>query len=380
MIKFCSRCCMSDQKPGVFLDENLLCNGCRASENKKKINWDERWKLLEEMADNIKKQNNQSYDCLVPVSGGKDSWYQAYLMSTKLGLKTLCCIIAPHLPTKEGIHNLNEMIKDLNVDTLKITVKPSTLKKIRAKNFFVQAEPNWAEHCYVFSGVVNTALLYDIPLIVWGEDVAVEFGGEQHSESTASALDINENDLAGGKSIYDWLDPSFSQRDIFFYLYPEKSRLENAGIKSIYLSHFIKWDGRKHYEFAKERGFRGREKGPLSGNYINFDNIDEKLCEINIWLKYIKHGYWRPTDQTCYDIWNDRLTREEAVKIVKEKQDEFPKEYFEDFLNFHNISREEFFENIEKHRNRDIWEKIDNEWRLKGELNINYSPDISDKK
>ena len=116
-------------------------------------------------------------------------------------------------------------------------------------------------------------------------------------------------------------------------------------------------------------GFIPRKEGPLSGNYLDYDNIDEKLCEINIWLKYIKFGFWRPTDQVCYDIWNGYISREEGVEIVNKLQDQFPKEYFENFLEFHNISDKEFWETVDKFRNLDIWEKgSNNEWRLKVKL------------
>jgi N-acetyl sugar amidotransferase len=355
---------MPDTKPGVILDENGRCNGCRASDHKKKVDWDSRWRELEELANKIKANRKSTYDCLVPVSGGKDSWYQAWVMSQKLGLKTLCVVMGSHLPTEEGIHNLNSMIKDLNVDTLKITLKPSVLKKLRKKCFIEQGEPNWAEHCYILSGVVNAALLYDVPLIVWGEDISFEFGGLQSQESKPSAIEIDKNDLLKDKTVDYWLGDDISPRDVFFYRYPEYKRLAEAGIESIYLGHFHKWDGRFHYNFVKDRGFQERKEGPLSGNYIPYDNIDEKLCEINIWLKYIKFGFWRPTDQTCYDIWNDRMTRDEAVEIVNRLQDDFPKEYLEDFLRFHNMTETEFWETVERFRNHEIWNKVDGHWEI----------------
>ena len=356
-MNYCSTCCMPDTKPGVFFDEQGRCNGCRASEIKQNVDWDERWKNLEVIVDEIKGRAHSSYDCLVPVSGGKDSWYQAHVMSQVFGLKVLCVVMGAHLPTKEGIHNLNSMIEDLNVDILKITVKHSTLKGLRKKCFVQQGEPNWAEHCYMLSGVVNAALLYDIPLVVWGEDIAFEFGGLQSQDSRPNALEIDKSDLLKEKTVDDWLGSDLSPRDIFFYKYPEYGRLKEAGIQSIYLGHFVKWDGRKHYNFCKERGFMSRESGPLKGNYIDYDNIDEKLCEINIWLKYIKFGFWRATDQTSYDIWNGRLARDEAVKIVNSLQGEFPSDYIGDFLRFHDLSESEFWEVVERFRNQDIWQQ-----------------------
>ncbi len=127
-------------------------------------------------------------------------------------------------------------------------------------------------------------------------------------------------------------------------------------------------DGRAHYNFVKERGFLGRQKGPLEGNFLDYDNIDEKLCEVNIWFKYIKFGFWRPMDQTCYDIWNGRMNREEAVNIVLSLQDEFPAEYYEDFLRYIGVSDKEFWQVVERFRNKEIWEKTDDAWKVRQPL------------
>jgi hypothetical protein len=213
--------------------------------------------------------------------------------------------------------------------------------------------------------VTNVALIYDVPLVVWGEDIAFEFGGRNEALSKPSALAINKNDLIKEKTVVDWLDDDISESEIFFYKYPDYDRLKSAGIKSIYLGHYFKWDGRSNYNLAKERGFQERQSGCLSGNYIDYDNIDEKLCEINIWFKYLKFGFWRPTDQACYDVWNDRLSREEASAIVNRLSGEFPCEYFNDFLRFHNVSEDEFWDVVNKFRNMDIWVEENGLWLLR---------------
>jgi N-acetyl sugar amidotransferase len=357
---------MPDTKPGVQMDGRGFCNACRSQETKRKINWVEREKELKNILNKVMANNLSSYDCLVPVSGGKNSWYQAHAIKEKYGLKVLCCVMGAHLPTTEGIHNLNQMVKSVDLDIIKITLKPSVYKALRKKTFMIQGEPNWGEHMTVFAGVTNIAIIYDIPLIVWGEDIAFEFGGVQTQTSQADASDIGSNDLIKEKTIDDFLDNDIKKKDTFFYRYPDLKTETGKTISSIYLGHFDFWEGRKHYEFVKTMGFLSRQKGPLSGNYIDYDNIDEKLCEINIWLKYIKFGFWRPTDQTCYDIWNGWLTREEAIEIVNRLNDEFPKEYFNDFLRFHNLTESEFWDTVEKFRNPEIWrkDKQDN-WMMK---------------
>ena len=151
---------------------------------------------------------------------------------------------------------------------------------------------------------------------------------------------------------------------LFFYNHPDKNDFLNKKIKSIYLGYYHWWDGKKHYDLVKNYGFISRREGPLSGNILDYDNIDEKLCEINIWFKYLKFGFWRSTDQTCYDIWNDKLDREDAVTIVKSLQDQKPFNDLEDFLLFHMLTMNEFNEVVERFRNKDIWSYESGEWQL----------------
>ena len=126
-MKYCKNCVMPESKPGVYLDNKGLCNACRIQVTKRNINWEQRQKWLEELCDVVKKSHNGAYDCLVPVSGGKDSFYLAYTMR-QLGMRVLCVCLAPHLPTTEGIYNLNNLVNQLDVDLIKVTLKPSILK------------------------------------------------------------------------------------------------------------------------------------------------------------------------------------------------------------------------------------------------------------
>lgn len=355
---------MPDTKPGLVIDAEGVCSACRSVDHKKMIDWDARFQELVEICREVKATNKSCYDVLVPVSGGKDSQYQVLKMKEQ-GMNVLCVSLAAHLPTKEGIQNFNQMIESYGVDTIKVNLKPSTYRKLRRKCFLERGEPNWAEHCAVFSSVVNVGLIYDVPLILWGEDIAVEFGGRTSNTRKADAHDIIQNDLIKDKTIYDWLDDEIQEKDIFFFKYPPLDVLKQSNMRSIYLGYYHNWDGERHYLATKEYGFTGRKKGPLSGNYINYDNIDEKLCEINIWMKYIKFGFWRPTDQCCYQIWNGRMSRKEAVDIVNRLSGQFPKEYYKDFLNYHMLTEDEFWQTVEKFRNHNIWEKVAGEWVMK---------------
>jgi N-acetyl sugar amidotransferase len=366
-MKYCKKCVLPDTKPGLKFDSQGVCSACRFAEIKKTINWSARTEQLVAIC-NKAKSLNKEYDCIVPVSGGKDSMFQVYYMKYVMNMKVLCVTAMAHIQTTEGILNLNAMVRNLDVDLQQINVSPKILKRLRNKCFFDIGNANFAEHRIVFSAVTRTAVEYEIPLIVWGEDIGVEFGGniDDESKESGSARAIINNDLFRETNFESILGNNILNEDIYFYNYPSFDELKDKNIQAIYLSHFLPWDGYNNYIKSKEFGFIPRELGPLSGNVIDYDNIDEKLCEINIWLKFLKHGFWRPHDGCSYQIWNGRMTREEAVKIVNQKQYEFPIEYVKEFLEYHGITEEQFYNNLEKWRNRNIWELNDERlWRLK---------------
>lgn len=369
-MRYCKRCVMPDTKPGMEFDDQCICSACQSVVRKKQIDWDARAGKLKALCDRIRGSNGNGYECVVPVSGGKDSVYQTYMMSRVYNLKTLGIVLVPHLQTQEGILNLNSMVTNLGIDLLKVSVRPSTLRKIRRIALLEIGNPGYAEHRVVFAGVARAALFYGAPLVVWGEDIAVEFGGNvaESAKDDGSAEDILNNDLFRESGFDDLIEGCVDESELFFYVNPDKEEFKRQQIKSIYLGYYHWWDGYKHLGIAKQFGFQPRQNGLLSGNILNYDNIDEKLCEIHIWFKFLKFGFWRPTDQCCYHIWNDRMTREEAVELVRSKQYEFPHEYLNEFLEYHQLTETAFRECEERWRNHDIWHKVNGNWRLKNEV------------
>tara|TARA_B100000212_G_C27383839_1_gene538251 strand:+ start:2487 stop:3605 length:1119 start_codon:yes stop_codon:yes gene_type:complete len=367
---YCKRCVLPRSKPGLKFDDEGICSACRSVDKKYQINWRERSDKLMQICDEIRNKNKGGYDCIVPVSGGKDGTYQVYLMSKVYKLKTLAVTLQAHVQTKEGIENLNALVSSYNCDLLKVIVRPSTLRKMKRIAFFEIGNPNYAEHRVIFSSVARTALFYNVPLVVWGEDIGFEFGGNisKSSNDSGSAEDLINNDLFRESKFDHFISGRIDKKELFFFEHPDINELKKQNIKSIYLGYFHWWDGYKHYLISKSTGFKGREKGNLSGNIINYDNIDEKLCEITIWMKFLKLGFWRPHDSCGYKIWNGYMSRKQAVEYVKEIQYQFPYEYLDEFLDYYQLTKTEFNENLDKWRNLDLWEKKGNNWRLKYEI------------
>lgn len=369
-MRYCTRCVLPDTKPGIVFDAEGVCSACRSVERKHWIDWESRAAHLKTLCDTIRGSNGNGYECIVPVSGGKDSCYQVYMMSQVYKLRTLAVVVVPHLQTIEGIENLNALVENLGVDLIKIAIRPSTLQKIRRLALLKIGNPNYAEHRVVFSAVARTALFYNTPLVVWGEDISVEFGGTVATSSAqnGSAEALINNDLFREIDFDSLADGAVAKNELFFYMHPDVEELRRKNIKSIYLGFYHWWDGFKHLQVAKRFGFKERRLGPLSGNVLAYDNIDEKLCEIHIWFKFLKFGFWRPHDQCCYKIWNGYMERAEAAKRVRAVQYEFPGEYLKEFLEYHQLSESDFWECAERWRNHDIWQKVGREWRLKVEL------------
>lgn len=368
-MRYCRRCVLPDTKPGVVFDAEGICSACRSVELKHRIDWDARAAKLRQICDEVRSRGSTGYDCIVPVSGGKDSMYQVRTMKEVYGLKVLAVNVTSHVQTAEGIMNLNALVENIGVDLIKVVVRPSTQKKIRRICLFKLGNPNYAEHRVVFAAVARTAYFYGAPLVVWGEDVGVEFGGNvASSASDGSAEDLINNDLFRESAFEDLVKDVIPENELFFYHHPDEADIRRKGIKSLYLGFFHWWDGYQNYLRALESGFQARRAGNLSGNILNYDNIDEKLCELHIWFKFLKFGFWRPTDQACYHIWNGRMTRATAVELVREKQYEFPGEYLPEFLEFHQLKETEFFEWQERWRNPEIWHKVNGAWRLRQEI------------
>ena len=370
-MQFCKKCVLPSTKPGISFDENGVCSACNAVELKQHIDWKSRRDKLAEICSEAKLRAasiGSEYDCVVPVSGGKDSVTQCFVMSKVFGMRVLAVIILPHVQTEEGIRNLNSLVENLGVDLVRIGVQPTTLKKIRRTAFFKIGNPSYAEHRVMFAAVAREAFHRNIPLVVWGEDIGIEFGGkvDKKSANSGDASNLINNDLFH-ESSFDDLISGTDVNNLFFYNPPTPDDQREFPIKSIYLGFYYWWDGIKHYNIARQFGFLGRMSGPLPGHNINFDNIDEKLCEVHCWMKYPKFGFWRPHDHTSYKIWNGYMTRDEAVKEVLEIQNEQPA-YIDEFLDYHEISQKDYDNYIESIRNTDLWEKKKGKWRLKYEL------------
>ena len=357
-MKYCKKCVMPDTKPDLFFDKEGVCDACRSAEAKETaIDWGAREKELEEILEKHRNKDGSNYDCIVPVSGGKDSHFQTYIIKKKYGLNPLCACFEATNRTPLGRSNLTNL-KNLGVDLIVFEKNPIVYKKLCLEGFRRVGDHEWPNHLGIFTVPVRVAVNYKIPLIIWGENSQLEYGGpdfiktkplfnRRYLEEFTGLLGNRAEDMIGVAGIM--------RADMLPYIYPSDEELGAVGIKGIFLGDYMKWDAKPQVELMKKHGFSVKEDGPVEGTYTNYENLDDNMVAIHDYLKFVKFGFGRATDHACIDIRNHRLTRDEGVDLVKKYDGKFPHKGYAEFLEFFQITPEEFFKIIDSFTNKALF-------------------------
>ena len=353
-LKWCRLCILPNTRPNLIFDKFGICNACNFSLNKKKIN---KFKILGEkkfdflLKNKLKNNSQNNYDCLIPVSGGKDSTWQVSKCLEK-GLKPLAITWRCPSRTHLGQMNLNNLIS-LGVDHFDITINPKVEKKFILKTFVKLGSPAIPMHMAIFNLANRIAANFKIPLIVWGENSAKEYGYKEESDLNKKSLDkkwIKNYGVTNSTLAEDWADNSIKIKDLF--LYSDKIN-NNFKPYSIFLADYFNWDPIKSFNKAKKLGFK-EAKYPKTGLY-DFADIDDNFISIHHFLKWYKFGFSRLFDNLSIEIRNQRINKSDAINIIKSKGLNFPKNDIKKFCNYLEISPKKFYFYCEKFRNKKIW-------------------------
>lgn len=360
---------MPNTRPGISFDANGVCSACNNHAKKASIDYNARFKELEALCDKHRGRNGKfEYDCAIAVSGGKDSHFQVHTLKERLGMNPVLFSVEDNFTMteagKKNLKNLSEVFK-CHIISLKPDIK--TQKKVMLKTFEKYAKPTWFIDRLIYSYPFAMALKFNTPLLVYGENVSYEYGGSDSVE-TPSAKDIFLNGVASDLDIHEFIDEETSERDLQLFFNPKKDDIDK--LEPIYLSYFIKWNSYSNYIFAKSRGFsdlQGEWDRAMTAE--NFDQIDSIAYLVHAWLKYPKFAHAMASDYASRFVRYGLLTRDEAVKIVKQKDAHLDNKCVEDFCNFTGLSRERFWQIIEKHYNKDLFYKNEfGEFKPKVEL------------
>ncbi len=362
-MKYCKKCLQPDTRPGIVFDKEQVCYACRYEESKADIDWPARERMLQEIAEEAKKEakrRNVAYNCVVGVSGGKDSTFQAVYAKETLGLHPLLVNCVPDELTDIGRANIDNLSK-MGFDMISIRPNPQIARRLARKTFLERGNVMAASEYCLWASAYIMADKFNIPLIIQGENAALTLGTAKIQETSDDAFSVVQLDtLRGGSAETLVGGAELTLDEVFLYQIPDVDSMKEKNIKAIFLQYYTKeWSQVGNAEFAVARGLVGRMTEKLSdmGRYRRYTALDTNLVFVNQMIKYLKFGFGFATDEACYDIREGRLTREEAIWYVEQYDGKCGEQYIEETCDYLSITKKEFWDVVDRYVNRDLFEK-----------------------
>ena len=364
-MKYCSRCLYPENHPlGIMLDEKGVCSGCRIHEEKDALDWSKRMQILVDIVEEYKSTKRGIHDCIVPVSGGRDSFFTVHVVKNILKLNPLLVSYNKLYNTQCGINNLSRLRTVFGCDFIQQTVTPDRVKKITRDSLRLRGSMYW--HCLAGQTVfpVQIAVKFRIPLIIWGAHQGIDqVGMFSHLDEVEMTRKYRKDHDLMGLEAEDLarLGVEASESDVEPFVYPHDRDIAEVGVRGIYLNNYMRWDSKAQHEFMlRQYGFETRRL------QRTFDTYNDQDCfhytGLHDYIKYLKCGYGKCTDHACREIRLKRLNREEGMALVEKYSKVQPADESL-FLEWLGISSDELFEYINAFRDPRIWNKLDSgEW------------------
>ena len=394
-VKFCKKCVISNQRPNTTVEfkhtedskkttinfnEDGVCDACIVTEKKNKnIDWEKRERELKDLCEKYRSQNG-SYDCLVPGSGGKDSFYASHILKYKYNMNPLTVTWAPNIYTQWGWENFQAWIHS-GLDNYLMTPNGKThrlLTRLAVDKLFHPFQPFiLGQKCFA----PKMAIKFNIPLIFYGEQEA-EYGtpvNEAMSSKrdwTFSALSERDNMFFGGVS-YESLKNDFglTDNDLSIYIPESIKDIEKTSIDFRYLGYYLKWHPQSNYYYAAEHSDFKAAPERTVGTYSKYNSIDDKIDDLHYYTTRIKFGLGRTSYDASQEIRNNHITREEGMALVDKFDHEFPDKYFSEIMDYIGLTGEDFMNICDKFRPPHLWKKVGNDWKLRHTVNKNGTDD-----
>lgn len=356
----CKRCLYTTHHPlGLTLDEEGICSGCRIHEEKDCLDWEKRWKKLEELVVPYRVTSGKAYDCIVPVTGANDSYFIVHLVKERLGLNPLLVTYNKYFNTPLGIRNLANLRIRFDCDILVQNVNPISVKKITRTTLRQFGSIYWPSLAGQTVFPVQTAVRYGVPLIIWGAHQGLEqvgmFSHEHEVEMTRRYR--KDHDLMGYEaddllSIFDTL----SEDDIWQYRYPSDAALHKVGVRGIYLGNYVRWDPKaQHEQMISMHDYMGAS---FARTFDTYDHTDcYNFMDLHDYLKVLKHGYSKVTDHAVREIRHGRLSRSQGASLVSQHESARLL-HVEKFCEWIGMDRRSLDFVMNQHRNPLHWDQV----------------------
>ena len=362
-MRYCAKCLMPDTRPGSIFDDKGVCQACINYEKRKTIDWEERRKQLRKLCDKYRREDGY-YDCVIPVSGGKDSHFLVYTMKEEMGMNPLLITVGdPFTKTEAGLRNYRNLGDTFGCDHILFDLSIDLFRRVTRIAFEELGNPLRFVEAAIYTVPIKMAIQFGIPLIVYGENSAYEYGTTDR-ESYSAMETISR--IFKSIDMDFWLQRRISRKEVNAIIPPTKEKLEEVQPEPIFMSYFSPWSSTTHLGIVKRYGFRDlAHEWKREGCIEDFEQIDSVAYMVHLWLKYPKFGFQRTSDIASRRVREGTLSLSEAKKLIMEHDHKLDQRAMDDFINFLRYTPKQFWDIIEKFWNRDIFEKVEGVWRLK---------------
>jgi N-acetyl sugar amidotransferase len=344
-------------RPRISFDERGWCNACRWTEEKKKLDWDDRKRQLEVLLDKHRRDDGQ-FDCLVPCSGGKDGSYVNYMLKHKFGMHPLAVTVTPALPLSLGDENLRAFV---NSDYNHVSINPSfeAMRTLNKRGLVEMGFPYYGWLISIHTAVLQLAVKMGINLLFYGEDGEVEYGGStETARSPIYGMDYQRKIYLEGGYEKVLTDSGLSEDSLYFFTFPEGGK----NLEITHWSYFENWDPYRNYLVAKDHCGLAEAEGSNAGTFTNFAQNDQALYALHAYLMYLKFGFGRANQDASIEVRRGAMDRQQAVNLVRLYDGLYPEEYLDQYLDYYQMTQEEFDVALARWANKDLFELVDGRW------------------
>ncbi len=353
-LNYCTRCCMPETSERITFDEMGICQACISSEQKMRIDWSKKEKQLRKILENAKKKSGINYDCIVPISGGKDSAFQLHVLVNVYKMTPLAVTFSHNWYTETGKYNLENILEKLSVDHIMYTPNRGLVNKLARKSLKMIGDSCWHCHSGIWSFPFHVAVKFKIPLLIYGESPA-EFSArttylDQKFEKKTDFIKVGLKEsmvVSAGNMV----DKNISPKELNLFFPPTDKELKKEKIHGIFIGDYIFWDHERQTEFLiKEYGWK---EDKVEGSYKHYKSVECKMAGVHDYAKYIKRGFGRGTDFASQDVRAGLMTREEGFEIAKKIDSKEPKT-LDYYLDISGYTKKEFYQILKKKRKKNF--------------------------
>jgi len=365
-MKYCTRCLYPENHPlNITFDDHGVCSGCRVHEEKDSLDWGDRKEKLRNILEAYRDKSGKYFDCIIPVSGGRDSYFTVHTIVKEFGMNPLLVTYNHEYNTKIGIRNLANLLTVFDCDHLNYTLDPAAVRRLVRHSMNKIGSMYWQVLAGNLTFPVQAAVKFKIPLIVWGLNGWIDqVGMFSHLDEVEMTKKVRKEHALMGIDAESMVDEKagVTRRDIQPYIYPFDDELERVGVRGIYLNNYIRWDSKNHHEKMIE--LYGYESAPQQRTFNTYEDVEcFHSAGTHDYIKYLKFGYGKATDHAVREIRLKRMTREEGIDMVKKYDHVVPND-LPIFLRWIGMSESEFYACVNPFRDSRAWKKVNENWVL----------------